>query len=100
MSRSKRQRGKKDDASLRRLTKEVLAWRQATGVEARPHDFHAATELFKARLAAAARREPETIEVSLLLVNGQVQFEPSDQIRARGNELWVDDKRIVVNVAG
>ena len=45
------------------------------------------------------RRAQETIEVTLRLVNGQAQFEPSDHIRTQGNALWVGDKRIVVKMA-
>ncbi len=40
-----------------------------------------------------------TIEVTLHMVNGQVQFDPSNQIRVQGNELWVGNQRIVVKVA-
>ncbi|MCS6861954.1 MAG: hypothetical protein NZT92_16735 [Abditibacteriales bacterium] len=39
-------------------------------------------------------------EVILHLVNGQAQFEPSDKIHTQGNELGVDNKRIVVKMAG
>ncbi|MBM3236512.1 hypothetical protein FJZ31_09455 [Candidatus Poribacteria bacterium] len=88
----------KDDTSLRQLVEEAEAERKRLGLERKPPDFKAATEFALSQFSSAARREPETIEVTLCLVNGQAQFEPSDQIRAQGNELWVGDKRIVVKV--
>jgi len=45
------------------------------------------------------RREPETVEVTLRVVDGRAQFEPSESLRTQANELWVSDKRIVVNLA-
>ena len=89
----------KDDSKLSRLVAEAEAERKRLGLERKPPDFKAATEFALSQLATIAPREPETIEVSLRLVNGQVEFEPSDRISTRGNALWVGDKRIVVRVA-
>jgi hypothetical protein len=88
----------KDDSKLSRLVAEAEAERKRLGQERKPPDFKAATEFALAQFAAVAPREPETIEVSLRLVNGHAQFEPSDKICTRDNELWVGDKRIVVRV--
>jgi hypothetical protein len=38
--------------------------------------------------------------VKLRVVEGKAMFEPSDTIRAQGNELWVGDKQIVVQILG
>ncbi len=102
MRRSKRYMTK-DDTSLRQLVEEAeavgngrCAVPHLLGLERKPPDFKAATEFALSRLAAMAHAEPETIEVTLRLVNGQPQFEPSDKIRTQGNELYVGDKRIVV----
>jgi hypothetical protein len=88
----------KDDSKLSRLVAEAEAERKRLGLERKPPDFKAATAFALSQLSDAASREPETIKVTLRLVNGQAQFEPSDQIRAQGNELLVGDKRIVVKV--
>ncbi len=45
------------------------------------------------------RREPETVEVTLRVIDGSPQFEPSDAVRTEANQLWVSDKRIVVSLA-
>jgi hypothetical protein len=44
------------------------------------------------------RRAHETMEVTVRLINGQVEFQPANGIHAHGNELWVDDKRVVVKM--
>jgi hypothetical protein len=96
---SQRKQYIKDDSKLSRLVAEEEAERKRLGLERKPPDFKAATEFALSRLSSITRCEPETIEVSLRLVNGQVEFEPSERISTRGNELWVGDKRIVVRVA-
>ena len=96
---SQRKQYIKDDSKLSRLVSEAEAERKRLGQERKPLDRKAATEFALSRLAAMAHATPETIEVTLRLVNGQAQFEPSDKICTRGNELWVEDKRIVVRVA-
>jgi len=80
------------------LVAEAEAERKQLGLEREPPNFEAATE-FALMPLPAAHREPETIEVRLRVVNGQAEFEPSAPILVQGNELWVDDKRIVVKVA-
>jgi hypothetical protein len=45
---------------------------------------------------AVAQPEPETIAVRLRVVNGEVELASSGPIHAQGNELRVNDKRIVV----
>ena len=96
---SQRKQYIKDDSKLSRLVAEAEAKRKRLGLERKPPDRKAATEFAFSRLATIGHAEPETIEVMLRLVNGQVEFEPSDCISTRGNELWVGDKRIVVKVA-
>jgi hypothetical protein len=64
----------------------------------RDDDALMGSQFFEAWAEIERRRAQETIEVTLRVVNGQVQFEPSNQIRAQGNALWVGDKRIVVKV--
>jgi hypothetical protein len=95
----RRKRYVKDDSKLVRLVAEAEAERKRLGLEREPPDFKAATEFALSRLAAMAHDEMETIEVTLHLVNGQPQFEPSDKICTQGNELYVGGKRIVVKVA-
>jgi hypothetical protein len=89
----------KDDSHLWQLIAEAESERKQLGLERQPPDFEAATEFALSQLAVTDYHEPETIEVQLRVVNGQAEFEPSDRIRTQGNELWVDDKRIVVKVA-
>ena len=57
------------------------------------------SQFFEILAEIERRRTPETIDVKLRVVEGQAMFEPSDKIRALGNELWVGDKRIVVEMA-
>jgi len=45
------------------------------------------------------RKNHRMLLVTLRLVNGRAQFEPSDHIRTQGNTFWVGDKRIVVKMA-
>jgi hypothetical protein len=65
---------------------------------ARDDDTLPASSFFEALAEIERRRTRETIEVTLRVVNGQAQFEPSDQVRAQGNILWLGDKRVVVKV--
>jgi hypothetical protein len=55
-------------------------------------------QFFEILAGIERRRAQEAIEVTLRLVDGQVEVQPSDRIRAQGSELWGDDKRIVVKV--
>jgi hypothetical protein len=66
---------------------------------ARDDDALLGSQFFEALAEIEQRRVQETIEVTAHMINGQVQFEPSDQIRAQGNELWMGDQRIVVKMA-
>ncbi len=65
---------------------------------ARDDDTLTGSQFFEALAQIEQRRAQETIEVSLRVINGEAQFEPSDQARAQGNTLWVGDKRVVVKV--
>jgi len=65
----------------------------------RDDDALTGSQFFEILAEIERRRAPETIEVTLRLINRQAQFEPSDKIRTQGNVLWVGDKRIVVRVA-
>ena len=66
---------------------------------ARDDDTLVGSQFFELLAEIERRREHEAIEVTLRVVNGQAQFEPSSQARAEGNTLWVGDKRVVVKVA-
>jgi hypothetical protein len=66
---------------------------------ARDDDAHTGSRFFELMAEIERRRAQEPIEVTLRVVNGKAQFEPSDQARAEGNTLWVGDKRVVVKVA-
>jgi len=65
----------------------------------RDDDTFVGSQFFEALAEIERRRTQETIEVTLHVVNGHAEFEPSGGIRAHGNELWVGDKRILVKVA-
>ena len=65
----------------------------------RDDDALIGSQFFETLAEIERRRAQETIEVTLRLVNGRAQFEPSDHIRTQGNTLWVGDKRIVVKMA-
>jgi hypothetical protein len=64
----------------------------------RDDDALIGNQFFETLAEIERRRAQETIEVTLRLVNGQAQFEPSDHIRTQCNTLWVGDKRIVVKM--
>lgn len=66
---------------------------------ARDDDAQVGSQFFEILGEIERRRSKETIELTLRVVNGQAQFEPSEQVRAEGNVLWVGDKRVVVKVA-
>ena len=66
---------------------------------ARDDDLLTGRQFFDILAEIERQRTQETIEVTLRLVNGQIEFQPSSRIRTQGSELWVDDKRIVVKVA-
>ncbi len=66
---------------------------------ARDDDALLGSQFFETLAEIEKRRTPQTIEVTLHVVEGQVKFEPSPQIRAQGNVLWVGDKRIVVQMS-
>jgi hypothetical protein len=63
---------------------------------ARDDDALVGSQFFEVLAEIERRRAQEAIEVTLRVVNGHAQFEPSDQARAEGNTLWVGDKRVVV----
>ena len=65
----------------------------------RDDDALLGSQFFETLAEIERRRAQETIEVTLRLVNGRAQFEPSDHIRTQDNALWVGDKRIVVKMA-
>jgi hypothetical protein len=65
---------------------------------ARDDDALTGSQFFETLAEIERRRAQEIIEVTLRLVNGRAQFEPSDHIRTQGNALWVGDKRIVVKM--
>jgi hypothetical protein len=65
----------------------------------RDDDVLIGSQFFEVLAEIERRRAQETIEVTLRVVNGQAQFEPSGQIRAQGNALWMGDKVVVVKVA-
>jgi hypothetical protein len=65
----------------------------------RDDDALIGSQFFETLAEIERRRAQETIEVTLHLINGRAQFEPSDHIRTQDNTLWVGDKRIVVKMA-
>jgi hypothetical protein len=65
----------------------------------RDDDTLVGSQFFETMGDLERRRAQETIGVTLRLVNGQAQFEPSDHICTQGNVLWVGDKRVVVKMA-
>jgi len=67
---------------------------------ARDDDALAGAQFFETLAEIERRRARETVEVTLRVVNGRAQFEPTDRVHAQGNQLWVSDKRIVVKLAG
>ena len=65
----------------------------------RDDDALVGSQFFEILAEIERRRAQEAIKMTLRVVNGQAQFEPSDRARAEGNTLWVGDKRVVVRVA-
>ncbi len=65
---------------------------------ARNDDALIGSQFFEILAEIERWRAQETIEVTLRLVNGRAQFEPSDHIRTQDNTLWVGDTRIVVKM--
>jgi hypothetical protein len=89
----------KDDTRLKQLTREVNAWRQATGTEPLPHDFKVATEIFQAWQAAKATGEPETVIVLKARVcNGELVLQQPAPLPVNGNEIRVGRVRVVVTL--
>jgi hypothetical protein len=65
---------------------------------ARDDDALTGSRFFEILSEIERRRTREPIEVRLRVINGQAYFEPSDQVRVQGNELWVGDHRVVITV--
>jgi hypothetical protein len=65
---------------------------------ARDDDALTGSHFFEILAEIEQRRVQETIEVTMRVIGGQVEFQPCNRIDVRGNELWVDDKRIVVKM--
>ena len=65
---------------------------------ARDDDALMGSQFFEILAEIERRRAQEPIEVTLRVVNGQAQFEPSDRARTEGNTVWVGDRRLVVTV--
>lgn len=64
----------------------------------RDDDALTGRQFFELLAEIERRRAQETMEVTVRLINGQVEFQPANGIHAQGNELWIDDKRVVVKV--
>ncbi len=58
---------------------------------ARDDDAMTGSQFFQMLSEIEQRRAQETVEVTLHVVNGQAQFEPSERVRTEGNTLWVRD---------
>jgi hypothetical protein len=67
---------------------------------ARDDDALMGSAFFEILAEIERRRTRETIEVTLRIAKGHAEFEPSEQVHAQGNTLWVGDKRIVVKLVG
>jgi len=65
----------------------------------RDDDAIAGGQFFEILAEIERRRAREPLEVTLRVVNGQAQFDPSSQARAEGNSLWVGDQRVIVKLA-
>lgn len=44
-------------------------------------------------------RIQRTIKLQAKIVGEEIQFEPSPEVSVHGNEIWLDDRRIVVEVS-
>jgi hypothetical protein len=65
----------------------------------RPEEKMTPKTFFQVLAEIERERAQKTIEVHARMVGGQLQFEPSPDVRVKGNEILVGNQRIVVRVS-
>lgn len=91
----------KDDKSIRQMTQRWESERQRLGIEAKPHDFKAATEWWESGKAFEEADEAQLEEVIELFAavegNRLVLKEPAP-FPVRGNEIYIGKRKIIITL--
>ena len=91
----------KDDTSIRKITQQWERERQRLGIEAKLHDFRAATELWKSWQAFQDSDEAQPQEILELFAsvegNKLVLKEPAPLL-VHGNEMYIGKIKIIITL--
>lgn len=93
----------KDDSSIRRITEQVEEWRRSHDIQSRPHDFKAATELWKLwqTLSAKGFAQPEgLLELKATVEKGKLVLKEPAPLPVHGNEIHLGKAKIVIILEG
>jgi len=101
MKKQVRQSMIKDDRSIRKITQQWERERQRLGIETKPHDFKAATELWKSgqMFEEANESQPEEVIELFASVEGNklVLKEPAP-FPVHGNEIYIGKRKIIITL--
>lgn len=89
----------KDDKSIRKITQQWERERQRLGIEAKPHDFKAATELWKSGQALEETDEAqpeEVIELFASVEGNKLALKGPATFPVHGNEIYIGKRKIVI----
>ena len=91
----------KDDRSIRRITEQVEEWRRKHGIQSLPHDFKAATELWKLRQALENLGEAQLeglIELKATVEEGKLVLKEPAPLPVHDNEIHLGKTKIIITL--
>jgi hypothetical protein len=91
----------KDDKSIRKITQQWEQERQRLGIEAKPHDFKTATELWKSGQAFEDTDETqpeEVIELVAAVKGNTLELNGIAPFPVHGNEIHIGKRKIVITL--
>ena len=91
----------KDDKSIRQMTQRWEQERQRLGIEAKPHDFKAATALWESGQAFEEVDEvqpEEVIELFAAVKENRLVLKEPAPFPVRGNEIYIGKRKIIITL--
>jgi len=93
----------KDDASIRQITEQIEEWRRSHSIQSRPHDFKAATELWRLwqTLETFGEAQPEGLfELKATVEEGKLVLKEPAPLPVHDNEIHLGKTKIVITLEG
>jgi len=91
----------KDDRNIRRITEQVEEWRRSHGIQSLPHDFLAATELWKLwqALETFGEAQPDGLfELKATVEEGKLVLKEPAPLPVHNNEIHLGKTKIVITL--